>query len=216
MARLRESFILGRLHLIRVLLCLFAGTTYGELLDPTQSIKPKGVVPSLPKNERPKPAAPAKEEKKKKPQKQPLSPAEDEGPFKLEGESSYGNRFKGFLVLEKDVRVYRGTFELKADKAHLTSTAGTEKFNKIKAIGNVYIKKLDPQTQELVEAYGDEAEYDTVSGKIVLEGKNGNARLQRGDSSFEGDIINYNLKTGWVKTGPVKGFLSPSREKTKP
>ena len=69
------------------------------------------------------------------------------------------------------MRVYREGFELKAKKATLTSRKGREEFDKIKAVGAVYLKRWDELRQEFVEAFGDVAEYDVVSEKIVVTGK---------------------------------------------
>lgn len=129
-------------------------------------------------------------------------------PVTFEGRGLTGARKLGQVKLHSEVKVRQGDFVMSADNAIVFFDPATDDVKTVTAEGAVSMSKVDPKTQEIIKAKGDSINFDAASQVVVLTG---NAELLRGKDLVKGKYIKYNMKTGWVQAGQVKGVVQ-SRE----
>jgi lipopolysaccharide export system protein LptA len=117
-----------------------------------------------------------------------------------------GLKNEGMVELLKDVIVTQEDFRLESNEAKIFLEDKTNEVKSVFAEGRVRITKKDEASGKLVKANGDQAEFDNVTQLITLRG---NARVVKGGDILTGNLIFYNLKTGWIKFEKVKGVVNP-------
>jgi lipopolysaccharide transport protein LptA len=132
-------------------------------------------------------------------------------PVFFEGDLFNGLRKEGFIELEKNVQITQEDLKITADRAKVffkPNGPDSEEVERVEAYGHVVVTKKDPDTQELIKAYGNSAIYDTSARLITMKE---NAKLRRGKDEFHGAYIEYNVDTGHIKAGKVQGTLTPEK-----
>ncbi len=117
-----------------------------------------------------------------------------------------GVKGQGVLELHKDVVVTQGDLNLESDQGKVFLDKETNEVKKVFAEGKVKILKKDEASGKLIRANGDTAEFDNEQQLITLRG---DAKILKGDDLITGNLIFYNLKTGWIKVEKVKGVVNP-------
>ncbi len=155
------------------------------------------------------------ETKKKAPaKKKPTRNSDNQRiPITYTGEVLFGSKQLGKVSIEQKVNVNQGDLSLRADKADIFFLDSQEGVDKVNALGNVNIDKIDVKTKELIRASGSFAQYDAKAETILIKGDaKGDAKLQRGDDLIQGNYILYNMKTGGIEAGKVAGVVSPAEK----
>lgn len=127
-------------------------------------------------------------------------------PVRFEGLGGTGLKSEGLIELHKNVVVTQEDLRLEADEAKIFMEPDSDEVKNVFAEGNVKISKLDEASGKLVKAFGKAADFDNQTQLITLRG---NARVEKGEDILTGNIIYYNVKTGWVKVEKVKGVVNP-------
>lgn len=144
----------------------------------------------------------SKKEKQTKSNKSPKSKA----PVHFTGMGLTALKSKGVVELHKEVVVTQEDFRLESDEAKIFLEQNSDEVKKVSAEGRVRVRKTDEVSGKLVKANGDLAEFDNLSQEITLKG---NAKIVKGEDLLTGNVIHYNLKTGWIKVEKVKGVVTP-------
>lgn len=139
---------------------------------------------------------------------EPLSKKNKEkrAPVHFQGQGLTGLKKEGMVELHKSVIVTQEDFRLEADEAKIFLQGDTSDVREVIAEGHVKITKTDETTGKLVKANGDMAEFDNATQLVTLSG---NAKVVKGDDVITGNLIYYNLQTGWIKVEKVKGVVNP-------
>lgn len=128
-------------------------------------------------------------------------------PVHFQGMSLTGLKSEGIIELHKNVKVTQNDFVLESQEAKIFLLKGdSDEVKRVEAEGNVKMAKTDEKTGKLVRANGDSAEFDNLTQIVTLKGK---AVVVKGEDVLSGNIIFYNLKTGWIKVEKVKGVVNP-------
>ncbi len=150
----------------------------------------------------------------------PAGKKSDKAPVFFEGDLFNGLKKEGFIELEQHAQITQEDLKITADRAKVFFQSDGEEVEKVEAFGHVVVTKKDPDTQELITAYGNIAIYNTRTRLITMKE---NAKLRRGKDEFHGAYIEYNVDTGRIKAGKVQGTLTPeespeskSQQKKKP
>lgn len=143
-----------------------------------------------------------KEKNKKKKDKN----TKDRAPVHFAGLGLTGLKSEGLVELHKNVVVTQEDFRLESEEAKIYLDDSSNEVKKVLAEGKVKITKKDETTGKIVRADSQEAEFDNLTQIITLKG---NARIVKGEDILAGNLIFYNLKTGWIKVEKVKGVVNP-------
>ena len=182
---------------------------------------PKKKKIETPKEEKKDPGTHEHDKKQKTPTKDPLnkhSKSKSEGqtntktgekkraPVHFQGLGLTGLKKEGMVELHQNVVVTQEDFKLESDQAKIFLDADSNEVKEVFAEGHVKITKKDEATGKLVKANGETAEFDNATQLITLSG---NAKVVKGEDVITGNLIYYNLKTGWIKVEKVKGVVNP-------
>lgn len=191
---------------------LLAGSAVkGDLLDNFQEGEKKKIEEKKPQaSESVTPAAKdlrSGDDGKKAARPNKTPPQEDKKlPVEFEGEGLSGIRKAGTVELHKDVRVVQGDLTLQSENAKIFFDEVSNEVKQVVATGKVTMTKIDVETGKLIKASSEIAEFDAEKGIITLKG---GAKLLKGEDLIVGNVIHYNLKTGWIKAEKVKGVVKP-------
>lgn len=130
-------------------------------------------------------------------------------PVNFEGDELSGVRHLGTVELHSNVRVRQADLYMQSDQAKVFFDQETDDVKKVEANGNVRMSKKDLKTGEMIRAQSEKVEFDALVQKITLIGK---ATLYRGKDVIKGEVIYYDLKTGWLKASKVKGVVQPENQ----
>lgn len=133
-------------------------------------------------------------------------------PVFFEGDIFNGFRKQGFVELEKNVVVTHDDMKITGDRAKVFFLSEQDEVDRVEAYGNVVVTKKDPETHEIMKAYGDIAIYEVAAHMVTMKE---NAKLIRGKDEFRGAYIEYDVVTGHIKAGKVQGTLTPDAKKNK-
>jgi lipopolysaccharide transport protein LptA len=127
-------------------------------------------------------------------------------PVHFKGEDLSGLKEKGIVEFHKNVEVTQGDLFMQSDFAEIHFNPLTNEVEKVIAKGKVKIRKETTETGESAQATSNFAEFDVKEQNLILKD---NAELIKGGDVLKGNLINYNLKTGWVNVTKVKGLVKP-------
>lgn len=130
-------------------------------------------------------------------------------PVNFEGDELSGVRHLGTVELHSNVRVRQADLYMQSDQAKVFFDQQTDDVKKVEANGHVRMSKKDPKTGEMIRAQSEKVVFDALIQKITLIGK---ATLYRGKDVIKGEVIYYDLKTGWLKASKVKGVVQPENQ----
>lgn len=133
-------------------------------------------------------------------------------PVQFEGEGFSGFRKQGTVELLKNVKITQGDFGLEADRAKVFFDTSTDEVKTVIASGHVRVRKKDPKSGELIMADSDVAEFAAKDQIVTLKG---HAKLVRGKDVIKGAVIQYDMKTGWIKADKVQGVVQPQEVQSK-
>lgn len=152
-------------------------------------------------------ASPSKHTKEKSdPKNQSKTGEKKRAPVHFQGLGLTGLKKEGMVELHQKVIVTQEDFKLESDEAKIFLENETNEVKEVLAEGHVKITKIDEATGKLVKANGETAEFDNMTQLITLRG---NAKVEKGEDVITGNLIYYNLKTGWIKVEKVKGVVNP-------
>ncbi|MFK7873138.1 MAG: lipopolysaccharide transport periplasmic protein LptA [Oligoflexales bacterium] len=141
--------------------------------------------------------------RKPSPQKKMNQNEQSKLPIHYSSQNLRGTREAGLLELKTAVTVTQGSLKVTSDNAKIHFTE-QEEMERVEALGHVKIHTIDPESGKKVRAHSDELTYHEQDRIITLSG---HAKLWRGDDMLQGQVIQYNLDTGWIKVQKVKGQL---------
>ncbi len=130
-------------------------------------------------------------------------------PINISSGSLVMKNSENLSIFEDNVKVTQGDMILKSDQMKVYSdydkVTKKSKFRKIEAAGNVDFVSGDKS------AKSDHAVYDIKEGQLVLRD---NVRLKDSESSLQGKVFEYNVKTGLSKiSNSGTGRISVSSDK---
>jgi lipopolysaccharide export system protein LptA len=170
-----------------------------KIFEPTSSPTPKksgatsGVLaPKGPKN--------GKQKSKKKDGTQPVH-------FESNGASALQE--KGTLELLDNVVVTQGSMRMEADRAKIFYDEDKKDVDRVVAVGNVKMFKIDEDSGEKIQAFGDEVVFYNKKRTVTMAG---NARLWRGADLVRGKKITYEMDSGWIRADRVIGEVHPNTD----
>lgn len=131
-------------------------------------------------------------------------------PINFQSDNLTGIRRDGMVELIENVVVTQSDLRLESNKAKIFFDEASKEVKNLFAFGNVKITKKDEVSGKPIKAFGESAEYDNEKQIMTLRG---DAKLYKGDDVINGNVIYYNLKTGWIKAEQVKGVVNPSSNK---
>ena len=111
---------------------------------------------------------------------------------------------EGYVDLKDRVWVKQGELYVKATTARIYFDAGTKQVATAFAQGDVEIERRNDKGQLTLQATSREATLDVRRQMILLKGE---AKLKKGVEEIIGELIQYNLKTGWINVKRVRGVL---------
>jgi lipopolysaccharide transport protein LptA len=139
-------------------------------------------------------------------EKKKTGESKKKSPVHFQGLSLTGLKSEGVVELHKQVVVTQDDFRLESEEAKIYLEPPSNDVKKVVATGHVKITKKDENTGNPVHANSDVADFDNLTQMITLKG---NARILKEGDLLTGDLIYYNLKTGWIKVERVKGIVTP-------
>ena len=143
-------------------------------------------------------------------QKQPAEEKDTQKlPVAFEGDELSGMREHGLIELHSNVRVRQADLRLQSERAKVFFEHRTNDVERVEAIGQVRMSKEDAKTGEMIRAESEWAEFAAAEQKVTLMGK---AVLVRGRDIIRGEVIYYDLNTGWLKASQVKGIVQPKNQ----
>lgn len=187
--------------------------TFNQKKQETQDLEDKTVKAPTAKSAYPEQAQPKKIEKKGHTEKKKKNEKKDEAkhePINFQSDNLTGVRHDGVVELIENVVVTQADLRLEANKAKIFFEEKSKEVKNLFAFGNVKITKKDEVSGKPIKAFGDTAEFDNEKQIMTLRG---DAKLYKGDDVINGNVIFYNLKTGWIKAEQVKGVVNPSSNK---
>lgn len=128
-------------------------------------------------------------------------------PVHFEGDELSGMRQQGVIELHSNVRVRQADLYMQSDRARVFFDEHND-VDKVEAIGRVRMSKKDAKTGDMIRAQSERADFDAGSQRVTLNGK---AVLFRGRDTIRGDVIDYDLQSGWLKASKVKGVVQPEQ-----
>lgn len=119
----------------------------------------------------------------------------------------------GTIELTADVVIIQGGLKLTSQKAFIYFLPSRE-VDRIEMLGEVKaVKVADAASDTRMSASSDKAFFYNRSQTVVLQGR---ASLNRIQDEVRGEIITYELNTGWITVKKVEGVVgsNPNEEKT--
>lgn len=110
----------------------------------------------------------------------------------------------GTIELTSDVVVIQGGLKLNSNKAFIYFLP-TREVDRIELLGDVKVVKVaDAASDTRMSAQSDKAFFNNRSQTVVLQGR---ASLNRIQDEVRGEIITYELNTGWITVKKVEGVV---------
>ena len=130
-------------------------------------------------------------------------------PIKLKSNGLKGSRATGIVQLKSDVRITQGDLEITCDEAQIYFDDSREEVDKVVAEGNVRMKKIDSATKKKISSKSKKMIYEQKKGIVTLKGK---VTIYRSGDVIKGQVLTYDLKTGWITGKKVDGMVQPKLE----
>lgn len=127
-------------------------------------------------------------------------------PIKLKSDGLKGSRLSGEILLKENVHIDQGDLEITCDEATIFFDRSTDEIQRVLAIGNVKMKKIDEISKKKIRASARRIEYLPKKGSVTMTG---NVRIVRDDDIIKGTLLVYDINTGWISGKKIDGLVQP-------